>query len=91
MRPASSSEQDLVIDLFPDDDAVDERREEAGYVCDGVGDPHEGAGVVRTQVADVDDVTRDFARRQRGSHDHGRHGLGMSTRARNKAGNLTSL
>ena len=75
-----------MIDLFPDDDAVDERREEAGYVGDGVGDPHEGAGVVRTQVADVDDVTRDFARRQsRGDH-HGCHGLGISTSEGSKYG-----
>ena len=80
-----------MIDLFSDDDAVDERREEAGYVGDGVGDPHEGSGVVRTQVADVDDVTRDFARRQSGSHDHGRHSLGMSTRPLNAAGKLNNL
>lgn len=61
--------------LFPDDDAVDERREEARYVGDGVGDAHEGAGVVGTEVADVDDVAGDLARRQGGRHHHRRYRL----------------
>ena len=61
--------------LFPDDDTVDERREEAGYVGDGVGDAHERARVVGAEVSDVDHVAGDLARRQGGRHHHGRDRL----------------
>ena len=61
--------------LLPDDDSVDEGREESGYVGDGVGDAHERAGVVGAQVADVDHVAGDLARRQRRRHHHRRDRL----------------
>ena len=68
--------------LLPNDDAVDEGREESGYVGDGVGDAHERAGVVGAQVADVDHVAGDLARRQRRRHHHGRDRLQCATEFR---------
>ena len=56
--------------LFPYDNAVDEGREEAGYIGDGVGNSHKGSGIVGAEVADVDHVAGDLARRQGGRHHH---------------------